>query len=49
MLCCMTLYAVYALKRKLLYNLNKRLFENNISIFDIQRFLNEQWDKNKDN
>jgi hypothetical protein len=36
-------------KRKMLYDLNKQLFENNIAVFDIQKFLNEQWAKTKDN
>ncbi len=35
-------------KRKMLYDLNKRLFENNIAAFDIQKFLNEQWAKTKE-
>lgn len=39
-------YAV--VKRKMLYDLNKRLFENNIAAFDIQKFLNDQWAKTKD-
>ncbi len=33
--------------RKLLYDLNKRLFENNLAVFEIQSFLNEIWEKYK--
>jgi hypothetical protein len=36
------------IKRKMLYDLKNALFQNNIAIFDIQRFLNEQWTKTKD-
>lgn len=35
-------------QRKMLSELNMRLFENNIAMFDIQRFLNEMYDKYKD-
>jgi hypothetical protein len=35
-------------KRKMVCDLNKQLFENNIAAFDIQKFLNEQWAKTKE-
>lgn len=37
------------IKRKMLYELKKALFDNNLVTFDIQRFLNEIWEKYNDN
>ena len=32
-------------ERQMVCDLNKQLFENNIAVFDIQKFLNEIWTK----
>lgn len=37
------------IKRKMLCDLNKQLFDNNIAMFDIQKFLNDIWENSKDN
>ena len=37
------------IEKKMLCDLNKQLFDNNMAVFDIQNFLNELWEKNKDN
>lgn len=36
------------IERKMLYDLNKQLFDNNIAVFEIQSFLNDIWEKYKD-
>jgi hypothetical protein len=33
------------IQRELVKDLNKQLFDNTVCIFDINRFLNEVWDK----
>ena len=39
-------YNEYAVvKKKMVYDLNKQLFDNNIAVFDISKFLNEIWAK----
>jgi hypothetical protein len=37
------------IERKMLCDLNKQLFDNNIAMFDIQKFLNDIWENSKDN